>query len=113
LHARSLAFFRCVPAVFAAERYRIATGQFPASIAALVPDYLPSVPIDPYDGEPIRMVLSDEGLAAYSVGENTTDDGGQVVAAEGERFGLDFGVRLLDPNNRRLIILDAANVREP
>ena len=34
--------------------YRLDHGEYPDSLAALVPDYLPFVPIDPYSGEPFE-----------------------------------------------------------
>ena len=36
----------------ALERYRLANGAWPDSLAALVPKYLETVPTDPFDGKP-------------------------------------------------------------
>lgn len=100
LHARTAARFRCVPVAVAAERFRLANGRFPDNPDQLVPDYLVGLPRDPFDGNTIHCSKTDSGVVVYSVGENTIDDGGQVVPQEGERFGRDFGVRLVDPADR-------------
>lgn len=63
-------------AAIAAERHRLKTGSFSAKLADLVPAYLPAVPIDPFDGQPLRMIAGEGELTIYSVGQNEKDDGG-------------------------------------
>jgi type II secretory pathway pseudopilin PulG len=70
-------------ALFLAVRaYETEHGQPPETLDALVPDYLPRVPEDPFDGKPFRYLRRDvpglppDAWAVYSVGENFTDDGG-------------------------------------
>ncbi|MEM9415798.1 MAG: hypothetical protein AAGA29_10025 [Planctomycetota bacterium] len=58
------------------ERYRLATGDIPASLEALVPDYLDETPLDPIDGEPLRYRTTDAGFVVYSVGTDLEDNGG-------------------------------------
>lgn len=48
--------------------YDATSGQLPASLTELVPDYLPAVPLDYADGLPIKY--SREMKALWSVGEN-------------------------------------------
>ncbi|MEE9296525.1 MAG: hypothetical protein V3W34_16395 [Phycisphaerae bacterium] len=108
LHARSLALFRCIPVALAAERFRLTNGRFPRTTYELVPDYLTEVASDPFVGQPLRLVSSDEGIIVYSVGENMTDDGGQVVPQAGERLQRDFGVRLLTPSLRGLEFIESS-----
>jgi len=43
----------------------------------VVPEFLPQVPTDPFDGEPLRYVVADDGYLVYSVGPDATDHGGQ------------------------------------
>lgn len=64
-------------------------GERPATLALLVPDYLPAVPIDPFaaDGAEIRYVRESGRDRLYSVGRNGLDDGGERIA--GEDIGLD------------------------
>ena len=72
--ARSLAYQRAVLAAIAAQRYRLKTGQFPWQLADLVPDFLPAVPQDPFDGQPLRMLTRAGELIICSVGKNEKDD---------------------------------------
>jgi hypothetical protein len=58
----------------AARAYVIAKGKLPDSLDALVPEFLPNVPRDPYDGKPVRYI-PDTG-EVYLIGDNYRDDGG-------------------------------------
>ncbi len=60
----------------ALERYRMDHGEYPGELEALVPAYLDEVPADPFDGEPMRYLLTGDAAVVYSVGANLTDDGG-------------------------------------
>ena len=61
----------------ALERYRLAHQEFPASLAALVPQYLEKVPADLIGGKPLKYRRDGEGrYVLYSVGWNGVDDGG-------------------------------------
>lgn len=77
-------------------------GRFPESLDQLVPNYLGEVATDPFDGRPLRFTRTTDGVVIYSVGENGVDDGGSVVPGENERWGKDFGFRLLHPDRRKL-----------
>jgi len=56
--------------------YRAKTGQFPAKLESLVPEYTLEVPLDPFDDKPLRLVPHPAGVTLYSIGEDLTDDGG-------------------------------------
>jgi len=60
----------------ALERYRLATGKLPEDLNALVPQYLAQVPIDPFDGRPLRYRRTDPGYLLYNVAEDGQDNGG-------------------------------------
>ena len=63
----------------AVERYRLATGQFPETLDALVPEFMNAVLIDKFDpdGHALRYRIGDHGEAiVYSVSRNMADDGG-------------------------------------
>jgi hypothetical protein len=63
-------------AVIALYRYRNRHGEWPETLDQLVPEFLPSVPIDQVDGEPLGYRLVDGQPLLYSVGGNGTDGGG-------------------------------------
>ncbi len=62
------------------ERYRLANGKYPATLAELEPKFIERVPHDLCTGEPLHYrVEADGDYALYSVGFNGVDDGGQIV----------------------------------
>ncbi len=67
--------------------YRRAEGRYPESLDALVPEYMESIPRDPYDCEPMRY--DPELEVVYSVGENLEDNGGEAILKAGE-YGDDW-----------------------
>lgn len=63
----------------AVERYRLAHGTLPASLDALAPAFVGSVPRDPFrpDGGPLSYRVTDEGgFVLYTWAQNRQDDGG-------------------------------------
>lgn len=78
--ADSAARIRNARAAIAVERYRLQhQGALPDSLNALVPEFLASVPIDPYDGKPLRYESKPgSGYIIYSVGRNRIDDHGST-----------------------------------
>jgi hypothetical protein len=80
--ARDAAQLRNAATALAVERFRIKTGQVPSTLEELVPEFLESVPIDPFDGQPLRYRRSENGYVVYSVSENLRDDGGVQDAYE-------------------------------
>ena len=68
----------------AAKAYEKEHGKPPEALKQLVPDYLPHVPTDPFDGTPFRYLrsgvpgLPEDTWGIYSVGENAIDDGGMA-----------------------------------
>jgi hypothetical protein len=63
----------------AIERYRLAAGKLPDTLADLVPDYLDAVPKDPFDGNELRYKKLEAGFIVYSIGEDMSDDGGKEI----------------------------------
>jgi hypothetical protein len=57
-------------------RYRAAMGKYPESLQELAPHLIAFVPIDPFDGKPIRLKQSEEEIVIYSVGPDGIDNGG-------------------------------------
>jgi hypothetical protein len=73
----NLAMRRTSIAALAIERFRRANaGQPPRSLEDLVPAYLAAVPLDPFDGNPLKYKADAGGYVIYSVDRNRADDGG-------------------------------------
>ena len=65
--------------VLAVERYRRAhSGAAPDSLGALVPAFMPAVPIAPFSGKPLVYKKEAAGYLLYSVDTNRVDDGGAL-----------------------------------
>jgi len=64
----------------ALERHRLASGQFPETLAALTPRWLKQVPHDVTTGKPLHYERTADGqFLLYSVGWNESDDSGELA----------------------------------
>jgi hypothetical protein len=106
VYLRSQALLTSAAAALAAERFRLATGRWPGSLGELVPTYLNAVPVDPFDGKPLRFQRLADGLVIYSVGKDRVDDGGDIRPhpdpdpMRGATEPKDYGSQLWDPPAR-------------
>jgi hypothetical protein len=69
------------------ERYRLAHGQYPETLEALVPQFAEKLPHDIIGGQPLKYHRTgDNQFLLYSIGWNGKDDGGVPgkTAAEGD-----------------------------
>jgi len=60
--------------ILALRAYQLTRGNLPVDLSALVPEFLDAVPVDDFDGQPLRY--SPGRKIVYSVGQNLKDDGG-------------------------------------
>jgi len=67
---------RVAQTAVALRLYRRERGHYPERLDELVPKYLPSVPVDPFDGKPLRYKRLGRGFKVWSVGQNMKDEGG-------------------------------------
>ncbi len=98
---RAKAELCCAATALATERYRLAKGRWPERLDELVPDYLPAVPGDPFDGKPLRLRRMDDGIMIYSIGTDGVDNGGNLDRKNETAPGVDLGVRLWDADRRK------------
>jgi hypothetical protein len=98
---RQEALLHAAVAALAAERYRRDKGRWPEALTDLVPDYLPQVPTDLFDGGPLHYRRLEDGVVVYSVGPDGQDDGGKIVRRGNPRSDADIGFRLWDVARRR------------
>jgi hypothetical protein len=66
--------------LLALKAYKLEKGKLPATLAELAPEYLDSVPLDDFDGQPMRSNAARR--VVYSVGKDLKDDGGSGTRAE-------------------------------
>jgi hypothetical protein len=106
---RSLALTRCAIAAVAVERYRLEHGYWPRALADLEGKQLAKVPLDPYDGQPLRyrpppllgFSRSPKNIVIYSIGPDGEDNGGKLDRAFPTQPGIDIGFRLWNVRDRR------------
>lgn len=81
LHFRELVFRQMAAVALAIRLYEIDHGRRPPTLDALVPNYLPAVPVDLYDPDlgPIRYLPDAKEPLLYSVGSDGVDDNGEYV----------------------------------
>jgi hypothetical protein len=77
----------------AAAAYKAKHGKHPERLGELVPEFLPEVPADPYDGRPVRLRRADGGLVFYSLGRDRKDDAGRPWDADRQEGDLVFRLR--------------------
>jgi hypothetical protein len=82
---------------FALHAFKKDAGKFPAKLADLAPNYLPTVPDDLFSGKPLIYKPTDSGYLLYSVGANGKDDGGRSYGDDPP--GDDLVVRMPGPDN--------------
>jgi len=74
---------RAARVALAVERYRLQHGKPPESLAALVPEHLKEIPIDPFDGQPLRYRQSATNYVVYSLGPDLQDSRGRTRGRAG------------------------------
>jgi hypothetical protein len=66
---RKLARVRCLRVLLAVERYRLKHQAWPKRLADLEPEFLAEVPLDPFDGKPIRYRRLADGVMVSCPGD--------------------------------------------
>ncbi len=77
IELRAIANLRVARVGLAVQRYRLAAGALPDTLADLVPAYFDVIPKDPFDGNDLRYEKRGNGFVIYSIGEDLSDDGGK------------------------------------
>lgn len=70
-------------------------GEWPDSLDALVPHLLPEVPVDRFDGQPLRYAVREGRPLVYSVGTDREDDGGVAAA-----YGVHHNAQMWQPRDK-------------
>ena len=85
--------------LIACERFRLTRGRWPQSLAELPKDLLPTIPTDPYTGEPMRFAKLPDGITVYAAAPKGISglDRKRLTNPLG---GTEVGWRLYDPASR-------------
>jgi hypothetical protein len=67
---------QCAQVAIAMTRYRLDHGKLPMSLSALVPAYLAALPVGPFTGQPVSLIVRDGQWIIYNVGADGIDHGG-------------------------------------
>ena len=87
------AILRGMALFLAVQAYEAEHGAPPERLNQLVPEYLPRVPNDPFDGKPFRYLpgsvpgLPPKAWAVYSIGQDFSDGGGKAQSVGSPRNG--------------------------
>jgi hypothetical protein len=77
-----------VVAATALKRFQIKYGKWPQTLDELAPEFLPAMPMDLYDGKPLKYHSNTDGtFLLYSVGDDGRDDGGDTTPAKSSSSG--------------------------
>jgi hypothetical protein len=97
---RRQAMLRCMLVALAAERYRLARGQWPERLEQLVPaGFLKSLPADPFDGQPLGWKETSFGRIVVANGSDPRAST-ETARLYSSPTGL-IGFRLFNPDQRR------------
>ncbi|HEY4311495.1 MAG TPA: hypothetical protein VGN12_18750 [Pirellulales bacterium] len=66
-------------------------GAWPQTLDELVPDLLPEVPTDRFDGKPLRYTIRAGQPILYSIGIDRDDDGGQPTKSSNRTLPASYG----------------------
>jgi hypothetical protein len=84
------AYRRAAVTALAVERYRlIHHGRLSDEPGQLVPQFLPAIALDPFDGRPLRVHPWTNGFVVYSVGADRKDDNGRERPARSSAKNFD------------------------
>jgi hypothetical protein len=81
---------RATETILALKAYKLEKGKLPSNLSDLVPAYLSQIPIDPFDGKPLRY--SGEKMIVYCVGKDLKDSGAVNI----RKIYTPWGVRMVE-----------------
>lgn len=98
---RNVAETQCAVVGIACERFRHKNARWPKALADLVPEFLPAVPLDPFNSQPLQYATCADGVAVHSIGPKP-DPQRPSKYRPGLPDGVEIGFRLWNPDARRL-----------
>jgi len=86
-HNIEVAHIRLLMTELSLRCYQAGQGRAPTSLEQLVPNYLQSVPLDPFSGQTLVYRSQGTNWLLYSLGTDRVDDGGKPVGRGSESKG--------------------------
>ncbi|MCA9255223.1 MAG: hypothetical protein KDA33_06270 [Phycisphaerales bacterium] len=105
VHIERASQSRAFVAAIACERFRLKHQRWPETLSELVPEFFDDIPIDLFDGKPIRYRIIPGGVMTWSIGKDRVDDGGDLMrltpqASSSSTKTVDVGWVILNPDRR-------------
>ncbi len=93
---------RAMRAAIACERFRLRHERWPSELSEVCPELLDRLPVDPFDGKPIRYSIVAEGIQLWTIAEDGIDNGGDIRQLQlGDKYRRkDAGWIILNPDQR-------------
>lgn len=98
---RTVASLECTRIAIACELYRRKHQTWPKSLEDIPKLWLPEIPLDPYDGKPLRYRILPESIRVYTVGEDRLDDADRIED-ENHPPVTYYRIEVWNPEKRRL-----------
>ena len=86
----------------ACERFRLSHGRWPTRLDEIPREILPEVPLDPFNGEPVRFLRLADGVAVYTIGDDDANALERRKTAGDPLAGIGRGWKLWNPQSRGL-----------
>lgn len=83
-------------------------GSFPDSLDQLVPDYLDSVPFDPFVDKPLKLSSKHDRIIIYAVDDDMQDDGGDLDGDASMTSDCGIELRRLDHRGIRVVPIETS-----
>src|SRR5262249_29245045 len=80
--------------------YQRKHGTYPERLEQLVPEFLPAAPIDPRDGQPLRMKRDSDMIVIYAVQDAATVDSGKLKDPDGRDPAPIFRLHVAEPKQK-------------
>jgi len=88
----------------ACEQFRQKNQRWPNELAERIPTYISAIPLDPFDGQPLRFAKLNDGVVVYSVGKRLPPELGASPASRPEfPQGVEVGFRLWNTDQRGIL----------
>jgi hypothetical protein len=91
--AQSDAYHRLAQVALAVEAYRQKQHRLPERLDELTPAFLPAIPLDSFDGQPLRFKRDGNDVGLYSIGPDDIDDGGMPWNESTKKGDLVFRIK--------------------